>query len=255
MWGWGFGPFPMSFTTGRRMTTYRQVLNQVLEKLGEDLVADAVDTLSSAYHILVGSFVNDVKEQIEDAHNWRALRQFISVTAPADDLNATITGANERSRLLRIFNAQYCAVIPMVFDITDATNPVPLRELDLTELIYRDKVDPTTRASESPEYFAIDNSAGDVLSLYVWPRPSSERTISLGLIIPQDRLEYDDLDTVIKIPVRPLSVGTTWYALEERGEELGVNGIFSEQRFQDALNSAISRDSAEQGDSFELVIV
>ena len=234
-------------------TTYRQALNQVLEKLGEDQVPDAVSELSDAYHILIGSFLNDVKEEIEDAHNWRALRQFINVTITADTSSGTVTGANERSRVVRIYQQNTGSVVPLVWDITDSSDPEPLIEIDLAELIYRDTVDPDER--NDPCYFAVDNSSGDVLDLYVWPRPSSNRTIKVGLIVPQARLATTDLDTTIKVPVRPLVTGTTWYALEERGEELGVNGIFSEARFRDALNSAIARDAAEQGDNYELVVV
>lgn len=235
------------------MTTYRQALNRVLEKLGEDTVLDAVSTLTEDYHILVGSFLNDVKEEIEDAHNWRALRQFINVTITADTSSATITGANERSRVVRIFQAEAGGSVPLVFDTTSASDVAPLTEIDLAELIYRDTVDPDGRGD--PVYFAVDNSSGDVLTLYVWPRPSSQRTIKVGLIVPQDILSTSDLATTIKIPIRPLLTGVTWYCLEERGEELGVNGLFSEARFRDALNSAIARDSAEQGDNYELVPV
>jgi len=234
-------------------TTYKQALNRVLEKLGEDTIAGAVSTITNDYQILLGSFLNDVKEEIEDAHNWRALRQFISVTVLADAVSGTITGANERSRVCRIFQAEAGAVIPLVFDITNASNVAPLTEVDLAELLYRDKIEPNTRGSA--QYFAIDNSSGDVLDLYIWPRSSSSTTVSVGLIVPQAALTVDDLATVIKIPIRPLLAGTTWYALEERGEELGVNGIFSEQRYRDAINSAIARDAAEQGDNYELVPV
>jgi hypothetical protein len=181
------------------------------------------------------------------------LRQTVSVAVVAEALSGTITEANERSRLVRIFQSERGCVVPLAFDITDASNPDPLIEMDLAELIYRDTVDPDNR--QDPIYFALDNSSGDVLDLYVWPRPSGARTLQITLIIPQDRLEADSLDTTLKIPVRPLVVGSTWYSLEDRGEELGAQGLFSENRFNDALNAAIARDDAEQGNVTELVRV
>jgi len=232
-------------------TTFLQTINRVLEKIGEETVSAAATSLTETYEILVGSFVNDIKEQIEDAHNWRALRQTVSVTIAADAQSGTITEANERSRLVRIYQQNQPGPVPLVFDITDATNPDPLMEMDLAELIYRDTVDPAVR--QDPTYFALDNSSGDVLDLYVWPRPSSEITIQVTLIIPQTRFDNSDVDETLKIPIRPLVVGATWYALEERGEELGTDGLFNEKRFQDALNAAISRDDAEQGNVSELV--
>lgn len=233
-------------------TTYLQAINRVLERIGEEQVSAAATSLTEVYELLVGSCLNDIKEQIEDAHNWRALRQTLTVTIPANSQSATITEANERSRVVRIAQQNQAEFIPLVFDITDANEPDPLQEMDLAELIYRDTIDPDVR--QEPTYFAVDNSSGDVLDLFVWPRPSSERTIQITLIVPQDRLESDTLDTVIKIPIRPLIVGTVWYALEERGEELGPNSLFSEKRFNDALNSAIARDDAEQGNINELVV-
>ena len=229
-------------------TTYKQVINKVLVRIGEEEINSAITTLTDTYHLLLGSIVNDIKEQIEDAHNWRALRQYINVTISANAVSGTITGANERSRIIRIQQANR-GIIPIVFDITDSSNPEPLTEIDLSELLYRDAVDPDQR--NNPCYFAVDNSSGDVLDLYVWPRPSAERTIKVGLIVPQD--ELSDLTTELKIPIRPLIVGSVWYALEERGEELGVNSTFSEERFRDALASAIARDSGESGDTYELV--
>lgn len=234
-------------------TTVLQAVNKVLVKLGEDEISNAATSLTERYELLVLSFINDIKEQIEEEHNWRALRQTVSVTIAANGQSAAITEANERSRLVRIYQQNRNAVVPLAFDITDSSNPDPLIEMDLAELIYRDTVDPDVR--QEPTYFALDNSSGDVLDLYVWPRPSASTTIQLTLIIPQAELDKDSLSTEIKIPIRPLIVGATWYALEERGEELGANGLFNEDRYNQALNAAIGRDEAEQGNSMELVSV
>lgn len=234
-------------------TTYLQVLNRVLERIGEDQLDVGTGSLTSVYHKLVGSMVNDIKEQIEDAHNWRALRQTVTVSVTASSQSATISEADERSRLIRIYQAQLNRSVPLVWDTTDSSNPIPLQEIDLSELIYRDTQDPNN--DQDPIFFALDNSSGNVLKLFVFPRPSDTRTIQISLIIPQIFLESDALSTQIKIPVRPLIAGATWYALEERGEELGTNGSFNERRFNDALNSAISRDDAEQGNVAELIAV
>lgn len=234
-------------------TTYLEVINRVLEKIGEDTISGAATSLTETYEILVGSFVNDIKEEVEDSHNWRALRQTVSATVLAGTNTITITEANERSRLVRLFQSNRGCVVPLVFDITEANNPDPLREIDLSELIYRDTLDPDIR--QEPTYFALDNSSGDVLDLYVWPRPSNDTTIQLTLIIPQPRFGNADLGEVIKIPVRPIVIGATWYALEERGEELGTSGMFNEKRYNEATSTAIARDEAEQGSSMELVRV
>jgi hypothetical protein len=56
------------------------------------------------------------------------------------------------------------------------------------------------------------------------------------------------------IPSRPLEIAAIWYALEERGEELGANAMFTEERFRKALDDAIARDDAEQGGNDLLVV-
>lgn len=234
-------------------TTYLQVINRVLEKIGEDPLSASITSITETYEKLIGSFINDIKEQIEDAHNWRALRQTVNVTIAAEAVSGNIVEADERSRLLRIYQSNRNRVVPLAFDVTTPANPYPLIEMDLAELLYRDTVDPDTR--NVPSNFALDNSSGDVLDLYVWPRPTGERTCKITLTIPQPRFGPADLNEVIKIPVRPLVVGATWYALEERGEELGTNGLFNEKRFNDALNAAISRDDAEAGNNTELISV
>lgn len=233
-------------------TTFKQILNRVLERIGEEQIDSGVSTLTDTYHLLLASIINDIKEQVEDSHNWRALRQFINVTVPANQVSAAITGANDRSRLIRIHQANR-GVVPLVFDVTDAANPTNLVEIDLAELLYHDSMNPDQY--QEPAYFAVDNSEGDVLNLYVYPRPADERTVKVGLVIPQPHIEPTELSTEIKVPVRPIVVGSVWYALEERGEELGVNAAFSENRFKEALDSAVSRDSAESGDTYELVPV
>ena len=232
-------------------TTYLQAINQVLEKIGEDQIPSGTTQLTETYHLLVGSFVQDIKEQIEDAHNWRSLRSTLSVTIAANAQSGPITGTNERSRLLRLYQQNQPSQVPLVFDVTTSSDPTPLMEIDLAELIYRDTMDPDSR--EELCYFAIDYASDQELDLYVFPRPSSQRTIQVTMIVPQDRFADTDVSTEIKIPMRPLRVGATWYALEERGEELGTNGMFNEQRFKDALADAIARDEAEQGSNVELV--
>jgi hypothetical protein len=230
-------------------TTYLEALNRVLQLIGEEQVDEILET--DSYTNLLSAFLNDIKEQIEDSHNWRALKKTYNVTVLPNSQTATITGANERSRLVRIYQSNRYSEIPLVFDVTDSVNPDPLIEIDLAELFYKTSIDPDTR--QDPVYFAIDNSAGGEVNLKVWPIPSSQKTIQVTMVTPQERLT--NANTQIYIPTRPLVVGTAWYALEERGEELGVNALFSETRFKNALDDAISRDAAEQGNNMELVSV
>ncbi len=236
---------------------YRQMLNRVLRTLGEDEIGSSVAELATDYNKLVGNFLNQIKEEIEDAHNWRSLRTVLSNVVLANTSSIALTGSNERSRLVRTLDTRFnrgFGAVPLVFDTTDNPDPAPLHELDISELLYREQLDPDLRASNDVSHFAIDDSTGDELLVRVWPTPATARTIVAHMVVPQARLGDTDLDTNITIPTRALEVGTLWYALEERGEELGINALFSEERYNNALNDAIARDSAESG-GMDLVIV
>ena len=226
------------------MATYRTVLNRVLKALSEDEIGSGVSELTESYHKLLGLFINQFKELVEDQHNWRALRDTESVTVSAAAYTGTFTNANERSRILRVYDERCGEERALVFDVTDANNPYRLREMDISEMLRRRTLD--TSNGNDPTFFAMDMSSGTP-TLQVWPTPTDERTISVTLITPQAELADDALDTTILVPARPIEIGATWYALEERGEELGVNGLFNQEMFDQTLGSYVARDAEEQG--------
>lgn len=232
--------------------TFRQVLNSTLRAIGEDEIDGSLTELSDTYHLFLLEIFNQFKEEIEEAVNWRALHQTIPVTITANTRIATITGATDRSRLVRVNDQHSGQFIPLVFDVTDSDEPTPLKELDLATFIYKESIDPVTTASDEPTWFAIDNTAGDVLKLRVFPKPTTQRTINVTLVVPQAPFASDDLSVVVSIPTRALKVALVWYALQERGEELGAGSLFTEERYRTALDDAVSREVAESG-SLDLV--
>jgi hypothetical protein len=223
----------------------RSALNRVLRTIGEAEIAGSVTTLTDTYQLQILTFLNQIKEEVEDAHNWRSLHQTVTVTIAGGASSAAVSGANERSRLIRIQDSREGREIPLVFDVTDPANPIPLHEVDHARMIYMDTID--TQTAVAPCAFVLDNGTAGNLRLRVYPTPAAARTIQVSLIIPQARLEAADMATVLQVPVTPVEMGTTWYALMERGEQQGVSGIFTEDRFRTALDNAISRDAAEQG--------
>ena len=51
-------------------TTYLTIVNEVLRRLREDEVSAVTQ---NTYSKMVGDFVNDAKQLVEDAHEWSAL--------------------------------------------------------------------------------------------------------------------------------------------------------------------------------------
>lgn len=234
------------------MATYRQVLNNVLIGLREDTISDATSEITDEYHKLLGLFVNQIKEIVEDQHNWRALRETEDVSVTSGSTYGTFSNANERSRVYRHQDVIAGEERALVFDITDSGNPYRLHELDMAELLRRREMDTSTGGD--PAYFAMDNAAAGAMRLQVYPTPTDNRTIRVYTVNPQEALATTDLDTNIQVPSRPIEVGTLWYALEERGEELGVQGLFNQEVFDRVLGAAVARDAAEQGE-YQLVPV
>lgn len=232
-------------------TTYRQLLNNVLIALREDQISSGTSELTDDYHLLLGLFLNQIKEICEDQHNWRALRESEDLTFASVN-SATFSNANERSRILRHQDEIAGEERALVFDITDSNNPYRLKELDMAELLRRRELD--TSNGGDPVYFAMDNASAGVMKMQIYPTPTDTRTVRAYTINPQEALAADDLDVNIQIPSRPIEAGVIWYALEERGEELGVNGLFNQEVFDRILGAAIARDAAEQGE-YQLVPV
>lgn len=228
------------------MATFRAVINEVLGVLSEDEIASSETEITSDYHKLVAKFVNQIKEEIEDAHNWSVLWTDIQVSVLGETDTADITGANQRSRLVRVQQSNAFTEAALVFDITVPANARQLVEIDYSELMYRKRVNGET-SIEAPVYFATKMGSDGVPEIIVYPKPLNTRVLSVTMVVPQDRLANDDLDTVILVPSRPLEIGSIWYALHERGEELGVNNLYTEERFRNALDAAVARDWAEQG--------
>jgi len=60
-------------------------------------------------------------------------------------------------------------------------------------------------------------------------------------------------DSPIIMNNRIIELGSAWWALEERGETLGANSMFSEDKYRRAIDDLIGKDQAEQGDLMMIV--
>lgn len=251
--------------------TFRQIVNNVLGNIGETQIPSGNTTVTDTYQLQVCNFVNHIKEECEDAARWRALWQTISMTYPitltSQLIKDAVTNAtpNSRSKLIRMMNPRFGREVGLVFDTTSFGIPFCMGEMPMADLIYYNSVLSQTPVAYSTNY-AIDDLGNDVVNLLVYPAANTQRTIQLTMGIPQSRIDATvagsanypwlgtvGLDTPILIPNKPIELGSTWFAFQERGEELGTSSMFTEERYRNALDSAVSRDEAEQGD-LQLVV-
>jgi hypothetical protein len=226
-----------------------ELINKVLTAVGQgdDPVAGAI---SDTYHLKVAQFVLDFLEEVEGAAPWRVLRSRVSATIAADGNSVALTGVNRKTKLWYENDAHSGRSDPLCFDVTDAGNYAPLRMMDLATLLRNDQASSGESMVESPTHFAVESTA-DGMTLYVHPRVNAERTIEIDLLVPQapdlDPTDSNDLDTSIKVPNLPVQYGASWWAMEDRGEELGVRGDKAEKRYRDVLSDAAALEMAEQG--------
>ncbi len=240
--------------------------------------------VTDTYQLLALEFLNQVKQEVEDATDWRCLYQTINVTIPAGSYFAAIPGTNERSRVVRapikgggMSQAGYApaimgadAIVALVFDITTPTQTgqFPLKEMPLHELLYRFQNDNGLLTQmQTPEFFALsqgntDNSGlgANEAVLYVYPPVNTQRTIQITMCVPQSDFSATALEDTtgsanILAPQYPILMGLQWMLREERGEELSANGLFSEEKFREVLDDAIGVEEAEKGNSLDLVVV
>lgn len=228
-------------------------MNRVLTAIGETPVNAATTTIADTLQLKALEFINQIKEEIEDASYWRALRQRLTVTVLLNTNTAVISGTDERARVIRQPEATIGQLVPLVFDVTAANNPAALQEIPLNELLYLTEQGGTNTTTVQPDRFAIDVSS-DTAEIYLYPTPNTTRTIVVYMHVPQPALAVTDLDTDVKIPTLPLIKGAIWYLLLDRGEEMGASGAFTEERYRTSLDDAIARDVGESGSLDQLVV-
>ena len=91
--------------------SFRTTLNKVLVRLREDTISSdwsgAINdsTAVDDYQKLIGEFVNEAKQIVEDSWNWGALRTVISLNTTSGTSQYTITGVNNRSRILQVIDS------------------------------------------------------------------------------------------------------------------------------------------------------
>ncbi len=233
------------------MATYLQLINRTLIALGhgDDLLDGAASSITDTYHIKIAQFVNDILEQVEDAAQWRVLRVRDTVTISADAISGSLATSNERSRVWRVHNPAFGEVVPLVFDVTNTSQQTRLKEMDLAELLRRDQENSNASAGTSPSHFALSTTATGI-DVFIWPRVTAAVNIEADMIVPQGRLPAttnDEITVAVKVPGLSVQLGTIWWAMEDRGEELGPNGILAAKRYADELGQSVSLEHSAQG--------
>jgi len=239
------------------MITQLTMVNNILRRLREDEVTSVAD---HAYSKLIAQFINDSKADLEDInYEWSVYVTEIDLTILADSTTTSyaVTGANERSWLMRDFCDDR---FPAAYDIT--TNEVgqlcdvPFKILKREQNLDND----TSRTSTFPRNFALKaNATGtgyDIEILDPVDSTDSARSWRTYWYVPQDDFALDGTDdsTVILLPTRPIEMRAIFYALNERGEEMGEPNGVAQSRATAATAAALENDMQVQKKSEEIDI-
>ena len=203
------------------LKTYLELVNDVLIRLREPEVTSVNDT---SYSKLIGKYVVDAQRQVEDAYNWNALSNTLTMVTVPDLFNAVLVGSGVRFRLI---------------DVIDDTNDSVLAYRSSKEM---NDLFLTNRQSGKPIYYNFNGVSpeGDT-QVDLYPVPDGAYTIRFNIIQPQDPLQFDS-DTVL-VPAEPVIFLAYAKALAERGEDGGMGTSEAYQLYQQSLADHISNES------------
>ena len=205
--------------------TWLSLTNDVLKLLRETTVASVSTT---SYSSLIGLFVNEAKEEVEDAWNWSALRSTINVSMVVAQRNYVATGTSYRTKILDVYNTT------RNWRMTFYQNNVYLNNLTSV----------TTAASNAPYEMDVVGSDPTTGSIIVRVNPLPTATDNLRFFTVNPTAEFDaDADT-LAIPKRPVIQLAYLKAINERGEDSGRASEIQEKIYKNTLATAIAQDAA-----------
>jgi hypothetical protein len=180
-------------------TTLRQMLVKVLTNIGEPQLAANVPAvgqpITDSYELQVCNFINHIKEEIEQTHQWSSRWQTYTMSFVAGNTSQQIydqggfflpAGAypNSGCQVVRIFNPKFGREVALCFDITTFGIPFVLDEMPLPDLIYYNTVLNQTPVAYSTN-FTVQDEGNDVILLNMYPGANSTRNIQITLYNPQ----------------------------------------------------------------------
>jgi len=206
--------------------TYLEAVNSVLRRLREREVQSVSE---SSYSKLIGDFVNDARNEVENAWNWSSLRTTLTLTTSANVFNYELNGSKNNFNVIDVLN--------------DTTNMFMTyksgQEFDRLFLAQ----EPT--ATGAPIYYnwnGVSNDGDTQVDIY--PIPDSVYTIRFNVLVRNTDLVADGDD--IHVPHRPIVLLAFAKAIEERGEDGGNSSQYAFGTGMRALADEIAYDAARR---------
>lgn len=204
--------------------TYLNILNNVLRRLREQ---EATNVNSNEFNTMVGDFINDAKQMVEESYDWSGLRSTITVNTVAGTNQYSLTGSGDNVKVFSVINDTANRVV--TYQTKDFFN---------NALYLQDEV------SGSPTYYTFDglDSSQDTQVL-LNPKPNAVETLRFDVTKRQPDLANNT--DVLLVPSKPVIHLAVALLARERGE---TGGTSTAEYFAIAdryLSDAIAIDAAK----------
>jgi hypothetical protein len=184
-----------------------------------------------AYTDTIVRLVNDAKREVEDAFDWLALHNTLTVT--------TINGTKDYD-LQNGSQSIYTNQRSRVLDVYDTTNDVVLRPRPYDFLRKQHQV--STSTNQQPYSYAISGiNATQSLTMQLYNTPDAAYVLSVECIIPQEDLSANA--DYFKVNWYPIYLKALSLAIRERGEDEGELSSEVQNAYEKALGDAIAYES------------
>lgn len=222
--------------------TALQIVNVVLQALRQP----AVETFDDDYTQLILQYVNQSKEDMEDAWEWGALQYELEFDSTPNTYTIDIgqgsgigpVETNERSFVVRDVNGML-----QMWDVGESSPRWRMTEVTRDQARNRRRVTlPNVQPLERPSQVAI-YQVGNGLEILYAHRPLGVRSYIMSAFVPQE--PFTAIDETLILPSRPVELRATALAIAERGEEIGISSATYEAQYQDYLAQSIARDIQE----------
>ena len=203
---------------------YLEVVNNILKRLRERTVSTVNE---SSYSSLIAVLVNDAKDIVENSWSWSGLRTTLSATTTEDVFNYELNGSQNKLTVLDVVNDT--ANHFMKYETAHKFNNFFLNQ---------------NSTKGTPYYYSFNGISPDGdTQVDIYPIPDGAYDLRFNVVLRSDELS-GNADT-FQIPTKPIELLAYAMAVEERGEDGGVNPVSAYARANNALQDSIALDAAK----------
>ena len=203
---------------------YLAAINSVLVRLRERQVESINE---NEYSSLIATLINDSIQEVEQAWDWSALRNSLTVTTSNGVFNYELNGAKNDVKVLSVINATTQSDVDYQ-----------------TANWFNDRYLTPSPATGSPSYWSFNGvgTDGDTL-IDLYPKPDGVYEVRFNVVKRSEDLVAES--DRIYCPHRPIVLLAYAKAVEERGEDNGQTGNTAYMAANNSLSNAIALDASK----------